>query len=87
MPKNLEDVDFDKESLRVLFDPEGQSFFDIKKEKTFKNKIYLTVGPEGGLVLKELDFLKQNSFVFCHLTQTILRAVQAVSVGAALFKI
>ena len=79
--------DKDAKALKIVFDPEGQSFFDLRTKKSKQGKNYLLVGPEGGLTLEELQQLENVSFQKSHLTPTILRAVQAVAIGAALFKI
>jgi 16S rRNA (uracil1498-N3)-methyltransferase len=86
-PINLFDLVLDAQSLKIVFDPQGQSFFDLRTKNLPQDKLYLLVGPEGGLVLEELQKLENFEFEKCHLTSTILRSVQAVAVGAALFKI
>jgi 16S rRNA (uracil1498-N3)-methyltransferase len=86
-PVHLFDLELDAGCLKIIFDPQGQSFFDLRAKSLPQEKIYLLVGPEAGLTLEELQQLENLSFQKCHLTSTILRAVQAVAVGAALFKI
>lgn len=87
-PKLLSDVilnvskDFDK----IVFDQSGQSFFKLREH--FSNQgSCLLVGPEGGLTDSEFIFLDQYQFNRCLLTSTTLRAVQAVAVGAAIFRL
>ena len=71
-----------------------KSVFDISGTKIsidhvrFNNIVtYVVVGPEGGLLKKELSFLLQHDFISYSLTQTVLRAVQAVAIGAAIFRL
>lgn len=86
MPISITDITSDTDSSRVVFDPEGESFFDIRLGLS-EEKISLMVGPEGGLTHEELMQLEKLSFKKCRLTSTILRAVQAVALGAGLFKL
>jgi 16S rRNA (uracil1498-N3)-methyltransferase len=86
-PKDLFGLTLDSQSLKVVFDPQGQSFFDLRAKNLPQEKIYLLVGSEAGLTLQELQELENLAFEKCYLTPTILRAVQAVAVGASLFKI
>jgi len=86
-PIHLSEVVYQDQSLKIVFDPQGESFFNLRNKKATQEKIYLLVGPEGGLTFQELQKLENDSFEKYHLTSTILRAVQAVAVGAALFKI
>ncbi len=76
--------------FNVVFDPAGASFFDLR-EKFFQSSSTLSfsllVGPEGGLTEQELELVKKNEFVSCALTPTILTAVQAVALGAGLFRL
>lgn len=73
-------------SDKVVFDISGELFWDIRKQLTL-NDMYIIVGPEGGLTAQELCIIKEQGFKVCALTQTVLRALQAVAVGAALFRI
>lgn len=86
-PISLSDVEYRAQSFKVVFDPQGQSFFDLRAKKLQQEKVYLLVGPEAGLTLEELQKLENISFQKCSLTSTILRAVQAIAIGSALFKI
>jgi len=84
LPVYLESIS--STSQRVLFDELGKSFFEVKKSIS-ENKLYLTVGPEGGLSDQELSLLQQHDFVVCSLTKTVLRSLQAVAIGSALFRL
>jgi RsmE family RNA methyltransferase len=46
----------------------------------------LFVGPEGDLTDQEKVLLKQNGFIFCALTPTILRACEAIALGAGVVR-
>lgn len=74
------------DSDKVVYDISGESFFEIRKQIQ-SNNIYVVVGPEGGLTAQELDMLKEQGFKVCSLTSTVLRALQAVAIGGALFRI
>lgn len=85
-PVDLFDLELGSRISKIVFEPQGESFFDLRP-KTIEKIICLLIGPEGGLTQEELQNLEKKSFQKCRLTSTILRAVQAVAVGAALFKI
>ncbi len=70
----------------IVFDPSGQSFWDIKKNLEEKPKVLL-VGPEGGFTSTEVQLLRDQKFIFCALTPTVLRAVQAVALSAGLIRL
>jgi 16S rRNA (uracil1498-N3)-methyltransferase len=74
-------------SVKIVFDASGDSFFEIRKDVPFNQSVTLFVGPEGGLLEKELSLLISEKFKKCALTQTTLRAVQAVAVSAGLFRL
>lgn len=87
-PEKLSEILTDcLQSVKIVFDASGESFFEVKKDVKSDQTILLLVGPEGGLLVEELSFLKAQSFKTCALTQTTLRAVQAVAVSAALFRL
>lgn len=89
LPEKLPDVlmTLDPSSSRIVFDAEGKSFFDLRLQASQASTLSVLVGPEGGLTIDEFDQVKKASFQSCRLTTTILRAVQATAVGAALFKL
>jgi 16S rRNA (uracil1498-N3)-methyltransferase len=78
-------IDKNGNERKICFDPNGTSFFDLARSD--KESIGLLVGPEAGLTDQELQNLKKLGFEFCTLTCTTLRAVQAVSLGAGLFRV
>lgn len=96
-PKKLHDLMqiADSSALKIVFDGEGKSFFDLREQLGFHrvkstgqgSKLIALVGPEGGLTDEEINIVAQLSFFSCRLTSTTLRAVQAVAVGAALLKV
>jgi len=81
-------MELPSESRKIVFDVDGKSVLDLllNQDSSLKNWI-LIVGPEGGLTRDEMILLGQKDFTSCALTQTTLRAVQAVSTGAALFRL
>jgi len=72
---------------KIVFDASGESFFDVRTKLKDLPEVALLVGPEGGLMQEELSLLENQNFQMCELTQTTLRAVQAVAVSAALFRL
>ncbi|MBI2344563.1 16S rRNA (uracil(1498)-N(3))-methyltransferase [Candidatus Dependentiae bacterium] len=86
LPIHLSDIQFSLQEQKIVFDPQGESFFDLKVKILKSKEIHLLVGPEGGLAKEELQQLEHYLFQKCRLTSTILRAVQAISVGVGLFK-
>lgn len=75
-----------EQNFNILFDPAGQSFF-VLYEKIKTKPVALFVGPEAGLTNQELQITKEHNFYFCALTPTILKAVQAVALGAGLIRL
>jgi 16S rRNA (uracil1498-N3)-methyltransferase len=71
-------------STKVFFDPEGKKMFDVMHmiHNSKVNNVVLLVGPEGDLNVEEKKIVQVNGFIFCALTPTIMRAVQAASLGA-----
>lgn len=65
----------------IFFDPDGDRLIDIVKQVQYVENIMLLVGPEGDLTEEEKAALSTGGAHFCHLTQTILRAQQAITVG------
>lgn len=77
-----------KESKKIFFDPSGTSLAIILqtiKTSDF-NHIVLLVGPEGDLNIEEKKQIQRAQFDFCALTPTILRAPDAVLLGAGVFR-
>lgn len=73
-------------NARVVFDVSGKPFLDVYKSIKQCN-VDLIVGPEGGFTVFELELLKSNNFILLALTKTTLRALQAVAVSSALFRL
>jgi 16S rRNA (uracil1498-N3)-methyltransferase len=71
-------------SAKVFFDPEGMPFFEVMQQlHTNKSEdVLLLVGPEGDLHSEEKKIVQNEGFIFCSLTPTIMRAVQAATLGA-----
>jgi RsmE family RNA methyltransferase len=71
-------------SPKIFFDPDGTTFFDIAQQlhKNNPSDVLLLVGPEGDLHAEEKKIIQAKGFTFCSLTPTILRAVQAATLGA-----
>lgn len=89
-PKSLAEciASFDESMHKLFFDPEGADLFEtvssLRNEKA--KHIALLVGPEGDLTDQEKELVKNNGFIFCRLTPTILRAQQAVAVSLGVIR-
>lgn len=89
-PVRLDDAlaDIRKGATKVFFDPAGDAFF-VVMSTLYDNRpdnIVLLIGPEGDLSSEEKKMLKEKGFIFCALTPTIVRAVQAAALGAGLVR-
>lgn len=69
---------------RVFADPSGKSLSTIIEKP--KTSYVLMVGPEGDLTDDEKKLLQKEGFYFCHLTPTVLRSQQALSVLIGSFR-
>jgi 16S rRNA (uracil1498-N3)-methyltransferase len=78
----------DKGSIKVFFDPLGEAFFSVLRmlHDNQPQHIVLLIGPEGDLSSEEKKMVKEKGFIFCALTPTIVRAVQAAALGAGLVR-
>jgi 16S rRNA (uracil1498-N3)-methyltransferase len=72
---------------KIFFDPDGATLMTVL-ERLIKTEgtTVLFVGPEGDLTDQEKVLLKQNGFIFCALTPTILRACEAIALGAGVVR-
>lgn len=75
---------YDVVSTKIFFDPTGKNFFDVMKTLQNSNPedVLLLIGPEGDLRLEEKKMVQIHDFIFCALTPTVVRAVQAAALGA-----
>lgn len=72
---------------KLFCDPDGASLMSVVQNiAQAKSDLVIAVGPEGGFVAEEVSQLRQNSFVPCALTPTILRAQQAVALSLGVFR-
>lgn len=94
-PTMKEPVTFDvflqnlmQESKKVFFDPSGTPLATILQATatSLPKNIVLQIGPEGDLNIEEKKLLQRAEFDFCALTPTILRAPDAVLLGAGIFR-
>lgn len=97
IPKVIAPVNFNQFILDVDCSIINQSkiFFDIDTElncknlvKDLDNKSNITVisGPEADLSLREKDLLRASGFNFYKLTPTVLKAEEAVTIGAGILR-
>lgn len=84
LQKFLDNLKVQKGILKkIFFDVEGKPLIELLNQINQNNfeKIFILVGPEGDLVKKEVETLKENDFEFYALTPTILKSVQAAILG------
>ena len=73
------------ESDRILLMAQGRKIFDVMQtlHSAQPEHVLLLVGPEGDLNLEEKKMVQANNFIFCALTPTIMRAMQAAAFAAS----
>ncbi len=78
------------DTTKIFFDPTGVSCETYFKNSTSKEAInpsyVLLIGPEGDLTQEEKDLVAAAHFTSVKLTQTILRAQQAATLGAGIVR-
>ena len=79
---------YNQAHLKIFFDPKGKKLFDVMHSvhDSRAKDILLLVGPEGDLHLEEKRMVQEKGFLFCTLTPTVMRAVQAATLGAGFFR-
>lgn len=65
----------------LWFDVTGDNIVTCLARLNLQQEIYMLIGPEGDFSVAEKDMLHNNNFIACRLTPTVLRSVQAVTVG------
>jgi len=81
-------LEIDEGAIKIFFDPQGTSLFCVMQKlraRQYSNFILL-IGPEGDLSAEEKEMIVAKGFLFCALTPTILRAVQAAALSAGLVR-
>jgi len=76
------------ESANIFFDPAGEQCFSVMQalNTSQPHAIVLLIGPEGDLSVEEKAMVRKKNFIFCALTPTIVRAMQAAALGAGLVR-
>lgn len=79
---------YEKASLKIFFEPHGSKFFEVTQSlhQSGQKDIVLLIGPEGDLSAEEKLIVKNNNFIFCALTPTVIRSVQAAALGAGFIR-
>lgn len=89
-PISLENAvkEYGAADTKIFFDPTGKGLLEVISSLSIAKikKIVLLVGPEGDLSVQEKELVKAHDFTFCALTPTIVRAVQAVALGAGFIR-
>ena len=75
-----------QEGDKIFFDPEGVPLRQMLVDASFNGPLYGCVGPEGDLTIEEKAYLKEQGFLLCALTPTVLRARQAVALGVGIVR-
>ncbi len=97
IPKINKETHFDKlldsfkdesSKTKIYFDPEGKQALSKLNElaQTKPYSIDIFCGPEGGLTNEEIKILDKNNFIGLSLTPTILRSIEAVTVGIGMIR-
>jgi len=79
---------YDIAATKLFFDPQGKHFFDVMQmvHDHKPEHVLLLVGPEGDLTLEEKAVVQAHNFMFCALTPTVLRAVQATALASGFIR-
>jgi len=88
LEKIVKSLELEDVGSKIFFDPTGLPFFDVitNLKQTNAAKIICAIGPEGDLTESEKQLFKANNFQFCKLTETVLRAKQAVAVASGIVR-
>lgn len=72
----------------IHFDPTGLPMFAVAQQlkNAPQTRTFLMIGPEGDLTSEEQVLIKKHNAIFCALTPTVLRSVQALAIGAGLIR-
>jgi len=75
-------------TTKIFFDPQGTQLFSVMTglHTTQPKELLLLIGPEGDLILEEKKIVVANNFIFCALTPTIIRSVQAAALAAGFIR-
>lgn len=85
--KFSEKISFEAQAKKIIFEPMGQKLQKIISLHASHTSWEVIIGPEGGLTEHELTLLKENHFIPCALTPTILRSIDAVTVGLGCMRV
>lgn len=83
-PESLESFCSRKKNSDALLSFEAGKQELIKLPESLKNlsgNLYITLGPEGGFTENELKFLEKSGGQLFNLTPTILRSIEAITLG------
>ena len=74
-------------SYSIFFDGGGTPLKEVLHDLDRQvDEFIACVGPEGDLTKEEKHQLKDQGFIFCALTPTILRAKQSIAVGLGVLR-
>lgn len=80
-------LSFDTVAKKILFEPTGQKLLSVIEKNKASSSWEVIIGPEGGLTDVEFNVLNKQAFIPCALTPTILRSIDAVTVGLGCMRI
>jgi len=92
LPVLLPPVQFDQicktegDSIKIFCEPTGKSLIQLICAQKKLQKITILIGPEGDLTPEEKQQLKKSDYIFCRLTQTILRSELAATLAVGIIR-
>ncbi|MCL4229365.1 RsmE family RNA methyltransferase [Candidatus Dependentiae bacterium] len=83
-PITLEAIPTANFDALLYADPQGEPLWQIVQTLRVRrpNHLAFMIGPEGDLTQEEKNYITQQGFIFCALTQTVLRSHQAATLLA-----
>lgn len=77
--KNFFDFRPNKNSLKLFggLTQKSKRLGDVLRENPNARHIYITIGPEGDFSSREYEYMRNNGFIECRLTNNILRSESA----------
>lgn len=87
-PISFDDALTKAAGTKIFCDPAGSPLFTVMEflHTNRPEHVSLFVGPEGDLTTAEKERMKKEDVIFCALTPTVLRSVQAAAIGSGVIR-